>query len=115
MPGWFTGTPPLEATPGTFRLKVVEANGLATLKIKFTGAREQCDRYYDEIERMVLMEKQSYQESMEQLTDELHYLRWFHKNVDFGPAHETVIEILQEQYEEEEAGRRVPEAWREEG
>lgn len=43
---------------------------------------------------------------------ELHYLRWFRQETDFGPAHGDVIDIMHERYEQE-TDRKVPEEWRE--
>ena len=42
---------------------------------------------------------------------ELEYLEWFRCNADFGPAHEDVIQILDEEFEEE-TGKLVPKGWR---
>lgn len=42
---------------------------------------------------------------------ELHYLRWFKMNTDFGPADGDVQMLMDEQYEQE-TGRRVPDGWR---
>jgi hypothetical protein len=41
------------------------------------------------------------------LEAELAYLRWFHKNVDFGPAHGDVIYLLQQMCPVE-----IPEGWK---
>jgi len=41
---------------------------------------------------------------------ELEYLKWFRHNIDFGPAHEDVIEILNENFMEE-TGKNIPEGW----
>jgi len=32
------------------------------------------------------------------LLDELRYLRWFYSTCDFGPAHEDVVLIMNEEY-----------------
>lgn len=37
----------------------------------------------------------------------LEYLEWFWKNCDFGPAHEDVVELMEEQYTLE-TGKVVP-------
>lgn len=38
---------------------------------------------------------------------EIEYLFWFFENADFGPAHEDVMDYMNEKYEEE-AGKPVP-------
>jgi hypothetical protein len=43
--------------------------------------------------------------------EELQWLTWFCQNVDFGPAHGDVMEIMYEQYEQQ-TGRKVPKDWR---
>lgn len=42
---------------------------------------------------------------------EMEWLEWFCQACDFGPAHEDVVMLMQEQFEEE-TGKRVPEMWR---
>ena len=42
---------------------------------------------------------------------ELEYLRYFHQECDFGPAHEDCVMIIQEAFEEE-TGKQVPKNWR---
>jgi len=44
---------------------------------------------------------------------ELKYLEWFRQNADFGPAHEDVISIMNEDFTEE-TGKQVPINWRSE-
>jgi hypothetical protein len=44
---------------------------------------------------------------------EYKYLEWYRMNIDFGPAHEDVISIMDEQYTDE-TGEEVPEEWRSE-
>jgi hypothetical protein len=34
-----------------------------------------------------------------EILDELDYLRWFHSNADFGPAHTDVVMAMQAEYE----------------
>lgn len=41
------------------------------------------------------------------LEEELHYLRWYHQTVEFGPAHEDVVKIYQQEYEQT-FGKEVP-------
>ena len=41
---------------------------------------------------------------------ELEYLEWFRVNADFGPAHEDVVEILDEAFMLE-TGKNLPEGW----
>lgn len=41
---------------------------------------------------------------------ELEYLRWIYINMDFGPAHEDVLLILNHHYERE-TGNPVPEGY----
>lgn len=41
---------------------------------------------------------------------ELEYLQWFYQNADFGPAHEDVVYILNEQYTKR-TGNPVPEGY----
>lgn len=43
--------------------------------------------------------------------DELHYLRWFCINADFGPSDEDVRQHLRQSYEKE-TGKPVPVGWR---
>jgi hypothetical protein len=38
---------------------------------------------------------------------QLEYLRWFHRNADFGPAHCDVMYCLQNKFEKE-TGTKVP-------
>ena len=63
------------------------------------------------------MNTPGYREEVERLqkeeSAELEYLRWYRENIDFGPAHEDVIAILDEQYTDE-TGNEVPVGWREE-
>ena len=40
-----------------------------------------------------------------------HWLEWFFRNADFGPADDDIRLIMQERYEEE-TGRRVPDDYR---
>lgn len=42
---------------------------------------------------------------------ELEWLQWFYQNADFGPAHEDVIMILQEEFEEE-TGKQIPKGYK---
>lgn len=42
---------------------------------------------------------------------ELHYLVWMRQEMDFGPAHGDVVDIMHERYEKE-TGQKVPEDWR---
>lgn len=41
---------------------------------------------------------------------ELEYLRWFRQEVDFGPAHEDVIELYNSKFMRE-TGKNLPEGW----
>lgn len=43
-------------------------------------------------------------------SDELHYLRWFFANADFGPGDGDVRAYLNERYEEQ-TGRKVPDGY----
>ena len=43
---------------------------------------------------------------------ELEYLEWFRYNVDFGPAHEDVIEIMNEEFRRK-TGKLLPKGWSE--
>lgn len=42
--------------PGTFRVKVDHGEDCSVLRIKFAGSREECDRLFDDIQRMVMGE-----------------------------------------------------------
>ena len=42
--------------------------------------------------------------------DELGYLQWFYYNCDFGPAHEDVISIMNEEFMEE-TGQALPKGY----
>ena len=44
---------------------------------------------------------------MNEYATELEYLKWFYNNCDFGPAHEDVIDIMNEDFEKE-TGKSVP-------
>lgn len=44
---------------------------------------------------------------------ELHYLVWMRYEMDFGPAHSDVVDIMHERYEKE-TGQKVPRDWRQE-
>ena len=44
---------------------------------------------------------------MSEYATELEYLKWFYNNCDFGPAHEDVIDILNEEFEQK-TGKKVP-------
>lgn len=44
-------------------------------------------------------------------SSELHFLRWFFNECDFGPAHEAVVALYMERFEAEE-GVRVPSEYR---
>ena len=41
---------------------------------------------------------------------ELEYLRWFFIHIDFGPAHEDVVDLLNDQFQEQ-TGRLLPEGY----
>jgi hypothetical protein len=45
--------------------------------------------------------------------NEFEYLKWFRINCYFGPAHEDVVMIMDEQYEAD-TGNKVPSNWRSE-
>lgn len=45
--------------------------------------------------------------------DELEWLRWFARNVDFGPADGDVKALMRAEYEQR-TGRKVPAGWRDE-
>ena len=45
------------------------------------------------------------------MEEEVDYLEWFVGNCDFGPAHEDVVYLMQQEYEEE-TGKKVPESYR---
>jgi hypothetical protein len=55
----------------------------------------------------------AFMEALRKEQAELHYLKWFKQNADFGPADSDVHAIMNDQYEER-TGRAVPEGWREE-
>lgn len=44
---------------------------------------------------------------------ELEYLKWFRINCDFGPAHQDVVDELNEQFIEE-TGKEIPKGWSDE-
>jgi hypothetical protein len=48
---------------------------------------------------------------MEMIDPELHYLQWFKRAADFGPADSDIHEMLDERYELE-SGNKVPKQWR---
>ena len=50
------------------------------------------------------------QTQIDQMQAELHFLRWFVANCDFGPADSDVRAILHEEYTEA-TGKPVPEGW----
>lgn len=41
---------------------------------------------------------------------ELEYLRWFVASADFGPAHSTVVDAMNERFMDE-SGKNLPEGW----
>lgn len=45
---------------------------------------------------------------------ELEYLRFFFTKCDFGPAHEDVMHLINEHYEQE-TGRKLPKGYGEDG
>lgn len=49
---------------------------------------------------------------MERAT-ELEFLQWFYKNCDFGPAHEDVMELYQQQFVKR-TGKLLPEGYEKE-
>ena len=46
-----------------------------------------------------------------ELEADLDYLKYFHNTADFGPAHEEVVLLIQQAYEQD-SGFRVPAHWR---
>ena len=50
-------------------------------------------------------------EDIEIYMEEYKYMEWMMKEIDFGPAHEDVIQILHRQYEKE-TGNKVPDCWK---
>lgn len=45
--------------------------------------------------------------------EELEFLRWIYGHLDFGPAHEDVMDSLREEFEAE-VGRQAPAGYRKE-
>ena len=41
---------------------------------------------------------------------ELEFLEWFYTECDFGPAHDDVIQIMQDSFEED-TGKEVPDSY----
>lgn len=41
---------------------------------------------------------------------ELEWLEYFYEEADFGPAHEDVVMIIQEQFEQE-TGKKIPKGY----
>ena len=44
------------------------------------------------------------------IADELAYLLYFYQNADFGPAHTSVVDYINEGYTDEE-GKEIPEGY----
>ena len=57
------------------------------------------------------MTPESVEKKLREIEEELCYLRWFMENMDFGPAHGDVVDVMNEQYTEE-TGNEVPEGWK---
>ena len=49
-----------------------------------------------------------YEAQIAKLKADLHYLRWFYCNADFGPAHTDVVRAMQTEYAKQ---RPVPANW----
>lgn len=47
---------------------------------------------------------------MRERATELEYLTWFRCEVDFGPAHEDVIQHMNERFMQD-TGKNLPEGW----
>ena len=47
---------------------------------------------------------------IEELKDRIEYLEFFYNNVDFGPAHDDVIEMIDDRFINE-TGKKIPEAY----
>lgn len=50
----------------------------------------------------------NFQALIDEMEADLHYLRWFHRNADFGPAHTDVVRAMQADYAKH---RPVPANW----
>jgi hypothetical protein len=57
---------------------------------------------------------QDIRDGLDDIYDELDYLKWFKQHADFGPADSDVHQIMDMQYEEE-TGKTVPTDWAQEG
>jgi hypothetical protein len=57
---------------------------------------------------------QEIRDGLDEIDDELEYLKWFKQNADFGPADSDVHAIMDEQYTLE-TGKPVPTDWAQEG
>jgi hypothetical protein len=56
---------------------------------------------------------QEIRDGLDDIDDELEYLRWFKVNADFGPADSDVHQIMDEQYTKD-TGKPVPKDWAQE-
>jgi hypothetical protein len=57
---------------------------------------------------------QDIRDGLDDIDDELEYLKWFKQNADFGPADSDVHAIMDRQYTMQ-TGNLVPEDWKQGG